>query len=344
MRENLVAIDGSEGEGGGQILRSSLALSLVTGIPFRIEKIRAGRSKPGLLRQHLTAVNAAAQVSGADARGASLGSRELTFVPGVIRPGDYRFAVGTAGSATLVLQTVLPALLGAGGPSQLTLEGGTHNPFAPPFDFLARAFLPLLERMGARVEAVIEHAGFYPAGGGLFRVAIAPATALRRLDLRERGEVRRRSARALVSGLSLAIAHRELKAVRKGLSWDADCLHAEEVKDAQGPGNICMLEIESAHVTEVFTGFGERGRPAEAVAAAAIDEARRYLASGAPVGVHLADQLLLPLALAGGGSFRTVAPSRHTTTNAEVLKKFLDVDVRLVKEARDVWLVEVERR
>ena len=166
----MLLIDGSQGEGGGQILRTALGLSLVTGTAFRIEKIRAGRAKPGLLRQHLTAVNAATVIGDALVDGAELGSPALVFRPRSVRPGAYRFAVGTAGSASLVLQTVLPPLLTAGASSILTLEGGTHNPWAPPFDFLARAFLPLLERMGAPVRAAIQRYGFYPAGGGQFTV------------------------------------------------------------------------------------------------------------------------------------------------------------------------------
>src|SRR5262249_21779317 len=149
---SMITIDGSFGEGGGQILRTSLALSLVTGQPFHIEKIRAGRKQPGLLRQHLTAVKAAAQISQAQVEGEKIGSTQLTFAPGSLMAGEYAFAVGTAGSATLVLQTILPALLRANAPSRLTLEGGTHNPFAPPFNFLTKAFLPLIRRMGARVE------------------------------------------------------------------------------------------------------------------------------------------------------------------------------------------------
>src|SRR5882762_6595662 len=158
----MITIDGSEGEGGGQMLRSSLALSLVTGQPFRIERIRAKRQKPGLLRQHLTAVEAAKAVGCAEVVGASLGSQTIEFRPGPVTPGNYRFAVGTAGSATLVLQTVLPSLLTASGPSTLTLEGGTHNPLAPPFDFLDRSFLPAIRQMGASVELELRNPGFYP--------------------------------------------------------------------------------------------------------------------------------------------------------------------------------------
>src|SRR5690349_14635120 len=151
MPESIV-IDGSSGEGGGQILRTSIALSLVTGKPFRIENIRAGRKKPGLLRQHLTAVRAAVAISQARVTGAELNSRTLTFEPSALRGGEYQLAVGTAGSATLVFQTILPALLCAPERSRVTVEGGTHNPGAPPFDFLAHTFLPVLRRIGASVQ------------------------------------------------------------------------------------------------------------------------------------------------------------------------------------------------
>src|SRR5690349_406818 len=158
----MILIDGSSGEGGGQILRSALALSILTRTPFKMERIRAGRDKPGLLRQHLTAVNAAQEVSSADVTGAELGSRDLTFKPRTVQGGDRSFSIGSAGSTTLVLQTILPALLRASGPSTITIEGGTHNPAAPPFEFLARAYLPLLARMGAKVELTLDQPGFFP--------------------------------------------------------------------------------------------------------------------------------------------------------------------------------------
>jgi RNA 3'-terminal phosphate cyclase (ATP) len=338
----MVRIDGSRGEGGGQILRTSLALSLVTGLPFRMENIRANRSKPGLLRQHLTAVQAAVQVGGGRAEGDSLGSRDLVFEPGPVRPGSYRFAVGTAGSTTLVLQTVLPALLAASGPSELTLEGGTHNPFAPPFDFLAKAFLPLLARRGSKVDATLERPGFYPAGGGKFRVRIEPCSALAPIDLLERGEVCARRARALVANLPRHIAERELRAVARRLGWKDDELRAEEVRGSPGPGNILILEVESEKITEVFTGFGERGKSAERVADEAAGEAAEYLAAGAPVGKHLADQLLVPLAIAGGGRFLTLPLTPHARTNIDVIREFLSVEV--VAEGPPGGLVRVEVR
>lgn len=323
----MVPLDGSQGEGGGQILRTALGLSLVTGQPFRMEKVRAGREKPGLLRQHLTAVNAAVAVGGAEVEGATLGSRELTFWPGKngVAGGEFSFAVGTAGSAGLVLQTVLPALLTATGPSRLTLEGGTHNPFAPPFDFLARAFLPLVNRMGPRVSATLERPGFYPAGGGKMEVLIEPCARLQPLELMARGEPRGRSARALVAGLAIHIARRELEVVRERLGWTEEQCAVETLPEAFGPGNALILEVASEHVTEVFSGFGQRGVAAERVATAASQEVRDYLAApGAPaVGEHLADQLLVPLALAGGGAFSTVTPSQHTRTNVETITRFL---------------------
>jgi RNA 3'-terminal phosphate cyclase (ATP) len=337
----MITIDGSFGEGGGQILRTSLALSLVTGKPFRIDNIRAGRKNPGLLRQHLTAVNAATEISRAEVTGAGIGSKELTFAPDSVEPGEYAFAVGTAGSTTLVLQTVLPALLIASGPSRVTLEGGTHNPFAPPFDFLAKSFLPLVNRMGPAVSAKLERPGFYPAGGGKFTVAIEPASGLKRLDLSERGEIIGRRATAMVANLPLSVAERELNVIARMMSWQKEWLRAESVENSRGPGNVVMIEIESRNVTEVFTGFGERGVRAEAIAERAVKEARRYLAVDVAAGDYLADQLLIPMAMAGGGSFTTLPLSRHSTTNIEVIGKFLEVGIEIEPAGERIWRVSI---
>jgi RNA 3'-terminal phosphate cyclase (ATP) len=335
-----ITIDGSAGEGGGQILRTALALSLVTGRPFRIDGIRAGRNKPGLMRQHLTAVQGAAQVSGARISGGELGSQALSFEPSQVQSGDYRLAVGTAGSATLVLQTVLPALLLADGPSRLTLEGGTHNPYAPPFDFLARTFLPMLRRMGASVDATLERYGFYPAGGGRFTVVIEPCAAFGRLSLLERGATRV-TARAIVASLSGEIPKRELGIVRQRLNLERDECRVESIHTSIGPGNVLVIEIESDTVTEIVTGFGEKGVSAEKVASDACDEAQAYIAAGVPVGIHLADQLLIPMALAGGGTFRTLAPTGHTVTNADVIRRFVDVSIVVDPEGDGVYRVSV---
>jgi RNA 3'-terminal phosphate cyclase (ATP) len=334
----MIAIDGSVGEGGGQILRTSLALSLVTGEPFRMEKIRAGRKKPGLLRQHLTAVQAATQISGAKVEGAELGSQQLTFKPGKVQAGDYHFAVGTAGSATLVLQTILPALALGTDPSTLKLEGGTHNPFAPPFDFLQKAFLPLFNRMGPSVRATLECPGFYPAGGGKFTVVIQPVEKFSKIEILTRGEIKRRLARGVVANLSRSVAAREVATVAEQLNWPNEHLQVDEVKNSCGPGNVLFIELESEAVTEVFTGFGERGVAAESIAQRVVGEVRDYLKSDAPIGLHLADQLLIPVALAGAGCFRTMSPSRHTFTNIETIGQFLDCKLGIQKVG-DVWEV-----
>lgn len=337
----MLTLDGSQGEGGGQILRSSLALSLITGQPFRIVRIRAGRQKPGLLRQHLAAVAAAAAVGKAEVQGAALGSSELTFCPGRITPGEHRFSVGSAGSATLVAQTVLPALLCAEGPSVLRLEGGTHNPAAPSFEFLERTFLPLLARMGPKLQADLHRPGFYPAGGGELTLRVDPAPRLEPLHLTERGAVRNVRVEAMVAGLPLSIAERETATVRQLLDLPEESAEVHELSKSYGPGNAVLVTIESETLTEVFAGFGRRGVPAETVASEVAEEARRYLESGAPVGEHLADQLLLPLALARGGSFTTTEPTGHTTTNLDVIRRFLPVDFKVEEVEEGRWRVMI---
>jgi RNA 3'-terminal phosphate cyclase (ATP) len=341
---DLITVDGSAGEGGGQILRTSLALSLVTGRPFRIENIRAGRAKPGLLRQHLTAVRAAADVSKGRVSGAELGARVLSFEPAVVKGGEYDMAVGTAGSATLVLQTILPALLFAGAPSRLALEGGTHNPYAPPFDFLTKAFLPVLRRMGACVTVRLERHGFYPAGGGRFTVDIEPCTALGSLELPSNPGSPRIHARALIASLSEHIAKRELSVVRERLGLDRTLCRIDSIDSSVGPGNVLVIVIEGDSVVEVVTGFGIKGVSAEKVASDACDKAERHLRAGVPVGIHLADQVLIPMALGRGGSFRTLKPTPHTVTNADVIRQFLEVPIDLDQEADDIYRITVGTR
>jgi RNA 3'-terminal phosphate cyclase (ATP) len=322
----MIRIDGSSGEGGGQILRSSLSLSLATGKAFRIENVRAKRERPGLLRQHLTAVLAAAEIGGAEVEGATLGSRTLTFTPGTVRPGEHRFVIGTAGSGTLVLQTILPALMTASAASRITIEGGTHNLAAPPFDFLQRCFLPVISRLGPKVMVKLERHGFYPAGGGCFTAVIAPCAQLSPIELTERGEITQRKATAIVANLSRAIAQRELDTVAHLLNWEKETMEIVEAKNSVGPGNIVLIELASSTgVAEQFCGFGRLGASAESVATEAVREARAYLVSSAAAGEHLADQLLLPFALAGAGAFTATRLNRHARTNMEVISSFLPV-------------------
>lgn len=340
----MIVIDGSQGEGGGQVLRTALSLSIATGTPFRIFAIRAHRARPGLRRQHLTAVQAAKAVSGAAVEGACPDASEITFAPGKPRYGHHAFDIGTAGSTTLVAQTLIPALLAARSVMQITLQGGTHNPNSPPFDFLERSYLPLLRRMGADVKARLVRRGFYPAGGGRIELSIAPTHALAPLELCRRGRLLGRDAHAIVARLPSSIAHRELAVIRDSLGWPDDALHACEDEHSDGPGNVLVAAVEFARLTEVFTGFGQRGIPAEEVAGGVVNAVSEYLASDAAVGVHLADQLLVPLALAGGGRFTSLRPSQHTMTNISVIEMFLPVTVHVEQLRGNVWSIRVRQR
>jgi len=344
MTARPLVIDGARGEGGGQIVRTSCALSILTGKPVRVIHVRAGRDKPGLAKQHATAVLAAARVGGGEARGATVRSQEIELWPGELTPGHHHFPIGTAGATTLVLQTILLPLALAGAPSTIHLEGGTHNVKAPPFEFLEQAYLPLIERIaGARVATIeLERAGFYPAGGGSLRVRIEPVAALGALELAERGALQDVRATATVWNLPRHIAERELAVVEAELGWKGPSLQAVTRDDSFGPGNALSLAIRSEQVTELVTGMGERGVPAERVARTAVREAAAYLEAGVPIGEHLADQLLLPMAIGRGGVFRTVRPTLHTTTQAEVIRAFLDVSISIEQESERVFRVTVQ--
>ena len=327
----MIEIDGSVGEGGGQILRTSLALSMCTGQPFTLARIRARRPKPGLMRQHLTCVQAAAAVSGASVQGAELSSGTLVFEPNSVRAGEHAFAVGTAGSCTLVLQTVWPALMLADAPTRLTLGGGTHNPMAPPFHFLQRCYAPLLRRLGAGSELSLRRHGFYPAGGGEIEVTVHPAAdTLRPFDLLERGDPIESYAECLAPALAQAVARRELEALARALDWRPEQLRVPVVRQNEGPGNALMATLVHAHVCELFTQFGEKGVSAEQVAQALAGEVRDYRRSQAALGPHLADQWALPLALAvckrgGAAAYTCTELTGHATTNFQMIERFLPV-------------------
>jgi RNA 3'-terminal phosphate cyclase (ATP) len=274
------------------------------------------------MRQHLTAVRAAAEICAAQVDGAEPGSRALSFRPGRLNAGDYSFDIGTAGSCMLVFQTVFPALLTASAESRVRITGGTHNRGSPPFDFLARGFLPLLGRMGANVQLELLRHGFYPRGGGEIRARIAPVARLGALNLRDRGALIRGYACAYVAALPAEVAQRELRVIGRALAWPQDQLLMHALPNDQGPGNAVTVTLEHEHVTEVFTGFGERGVRAETVAEEVATEARAYLAARAPVGEHLADQLLLPMALGEGGVFVTARVTPHLRSNVAVIERF----------------------
>ncbi len=336
----MITIDGSFGEGGGQILRTSLALSMLTNQPMKIENIRAGRNKKGLLRQHLTAVKASSQICGALVEGCELHSPELFFSPREIKPGNYEFKVGTAGSATLVLQTVLGVILTAKDQSVVAVEGGTHNPFAPPFDFLQKSFLKLINGLGPKVDLRLEKFGFFPAGGGRICVEIKPVDSLNKIELLDKGMLVGQKALAFSSQIPGQIGKNEMRIVNKRLKWNEEECQALMVK-SDGPGNIVMIEVEHENVTEVFTGFGEKHVSYKRVVNNAVQQFREYQESNAPVGKFLADQLLVPMAMAGGGRFVTLEPTLHTRTNIEVIKRFLSNEIRTEKISDSQWLVEI---
>lgn len=339
----MITIDGSEGEGGGQMLRYAAALSLITGEPFTIANIRGGRKKPGMMRQHVTAIEAACAIGGAEASGLAVGADTLTFRPGSVAPGEYHFAVGTAGSTGLVLQTILVPLMLADAPSRVVIEGGTHAMAAPPFEFLAKTLLPIIAKMGPKVSATLERHGFYPRGGGRIVIEFDPAP-LRPIECIERGSLQLQKAEALVAGIASDVADRELQAMRKVLAdWPEAAFTPRQLPADQGPGNALLIEAQFEHVAEVMSGFGKIGVPAEKIGKTAAKRMAGYLASGAFAGPYLQDQLLLPFALARSGAFTTVKISQHTRTAIGLIERFTGTSFRLSTNGEKAHLVEVVR-
>jgi RNA 3'-terminal phosphate cyclase (ATP) len=327
-----VDIDGSYGEGGGQVLRTALTLSTLTGRPVRITEIRAGRSKPGLAPQHLTGLLALGEVCDAAVEGAKIGSTEVVFEPSSpAKSGDYTFDVsdvahgGSAGSATLILQALLLPLALAPGPSKLTVKGGTHVPWSPPFDFISEVYLPLLSRMGVTASCRLVAWGFYPAGGGRISVEIEPADGISAIDLTERGALRNVQGRAVACNLKSHIAVRMINRSRNLLAGlDAPCTITPERVKGKGPGASLFLRAEYENLIVGFSALGAPRKPSEKVAEEACAELSEYDESGATAPPHLADQLLLPSALASGSSrLHTSRVTRHLLTNAHVIREFL---------------------
>ncbi len=334
---DLLVLDGSHGEGGGQILRTALSLSMATGRAFRLENIRAGRRHPGLMPQHLSAVRAAAEISGATLSGDRLSSTELVFSPGhAPKHGRYVFDVaetagrGSAGSVSLVLQTVLIPLALAGGPSTLVLRGGTHVEWSPPFDFLASCYLPALRRIGFHVDAELTRWGWYPVGGGEIVCGIAAPAAgrgagwLRPLNTTDRGALRRIAGRAVAANLPAHIPQRmadRAHACLGDLGVPVDIQPLRVLASCPGAGIFFVAEYED--MAAAFSAHGRIGKASEAVADEAVAAFRDHHVSDAAVECHLADQLLLPLALADGPSgFTTPRSTSHLLTNAWTIGQF----------------------
>ena len=342
--KDMVTIDGSRGEGGGQVLRTSLSLSAITGTEIEIKRIRAGREKPGLKRQHLTCVKAVAEICGAKVSEVDVGSMELEFKPGPIKGGDYRFDVGTAGSVTLVAQTVVPVLLKADRPSTVTITGGTHVPFAPIWEFFAETYLPELRRMGAKVEVELVQPGFYPAAGGVVKLKVWPFDATKSVGafkLSDLGEFRGGQVAGIVSALPVAIAEAEVGIVGKQLK-ELGLKSEVRTVEAFGPGNYCYVRLDYERCSVVFSSVGTYGKSRKAVGNEVVRSVRDFLKAGKACEKHLADQLLLPLNLLVGGELRleqvgaywedlawhpnwtleVQEETLHYTTNQEVIAEF----------------------
>jgi len=348
----LIEIDGSFGEGGGQILRTALALSAILKRPFKIYNIRKGRKKPGLLAQHLTGVKAVAKITNAQVEGDKFNSLVLTFSPGEISSGDYEFNVaeerGSAGATTLVAQSILPILFFGKGKSTVRLSGGTHVPKSPIFDYLNEVLLPVIRNLGYDAEALIRRYGFYPVGGG--EIIIKSSAPIRNQSpfpinkSLKRGEARVLKIVSRVANLPLSIAERQMRRTEellKDLSANSPSLRTEKIVDrvsANCPGTYLFIKAEFSNIIAGFSSLGERGKPAEKVAEEAVKEFLSYYESDAVFDPHLADQILLFLALSVGKkkeneiSFTTSRITNHLITNIWTIKKFLDISIDLVGE------------
>ena len=340
----MIVIDGSFGEGGGQILRTALSLSAITGTDVHFTQIRARRVKPGLMRQHLACAKAVAEICGGELEGAELKSMELILRPGKIRGGEYHFVIGSAGNTLLLAQSVLPVLLFADKPSTVILEGGTYNTTdCPSYDFFERVFLPCLSRMGAEIEACLERPGFCPAGGGRVTLSVKPARVWKRLALLERGKFQEARVTALGSGLETAILNDELSCFQAGLAGVADFHSEARMVESDGTGNFLMAELRYGNLTELFGFSGSYGISRWAVAKRVAGMVRKYLENNWVVGPYLADQLLLPMALGKGGFFLTGTPTLHSETNREIIRRFLDVRIDFTQQDNGLVKMEVEK-
>ncbi|MGV6852242.1 MAG: RNA 3'-terminal phosphate cyclase [bacterium] len=344
MNSEWINIDGSQGEGGGQILRTSLSLSMHLGKAVRIGNIRAGRNKPGLLRQHLCCVRAAAEICHATVKGDELGSGLIEFIPGKVSAGTYKFSIGSAGSTCLVFQTILPALLNADKASKVSFEGGTHNMCAPSFEFINSCFIKALRKMNCQIDGKLQRFGFYPHGGGQWTALIQPLKNAKKLELLEKGELVSKRATSFINKIPLQVSQRELEKVRTTLAWKQDELIEQNVNSV-GPGNLLSLMLNYENTTELFEQVAQPKLSAERVAGKAIKCLIDYTHSNAVVGKNLADQLLIPMIVGCGGSFITQTLSMHSLTNIDVINQFIKgaIDVENLEDGRIKVVVNNKR-
>jgi RNA 3'-terminal phosphate cyclase (ATP) len=330
--EGLIHIDGSYGEGGGQILRTALTLSAILKRPFTISHIRSKRKNPGLQAQHLEAIEALARITEAQTQGVKLGSQEITFVPQVIHPGKYQFEVRTAGSVTLLFQAIFLPLCFSKQISSVTLIGGTHVQWSPSFHYLSEVLLPTLERIGVSAEAAIEKWGFYPKGGGRIQLKINPVQELKPISLVDRGSLKKIRGISAISKLPGHVAERQkeqaLKRIQTELQTDGEITILDNAP-SDGTGSFVFLLAEYERGLAGFSSLGVRGKPAEKVADEAVDSLKDYVESDGCVDPHLADQLVPFMALTkGNSSFSTTRMTEHLLTNIWLVERFLEVNVR----------------
>jgi RNA 3'-phosphate cyclase len=339
----VIEIDGSTGEGGGQILRSALALSMITGKAMRIRNIRARREKPGLRPQHLAAVKASAKISSATVQGAELGSGSLSFEPGEVRSGRYRFEIGTAGSTSLLLQAIFIPLALSNGTSSVVLCGGTHVPNSPCFHYLELHWLEFMRRIGYQSEITLEQAGFYPAGGGSLRATIRPAKARRSLELTARGVLRKIEGLSGVANLDLEIATRQKHQALRRLEPQIKATKIKSIDmPSPGKGTFLLLKADFEHSQCCYCALGAPGKRAEVVADEAVNALEEFLASDGALDQYLTDQLLLPLAFAPQPSqIKTAKITQHLITNARVVQLFLPVKIEILGEVGKPGLVHI---
>jgi len=322
-------IDGSFGEGGGQIVRSSLALSLLTGKPFRIRNVRAGRARPGLQPQHLLCVRAAASIGQAKVQGDTKGSTQFTFEPGQTAPGKYHFAVGTAGATSLVLHTLYLPLALAGQGSEVSIDGGTHVNNSPCFHFLESTWAPYLRLLGLNIKVRMKRSGFYPRGGGLIQAEVEPCVRLHGLKLPALTRPTRITGVSAVANLEEHIARRQAERAQKRLSNLGLKVDIREEKWSHGMGTVIAAALDTTPVPTMFFALGERGKPAERVADELVDQVETFLDADTPgVDAHSGDQLVLPLALADGPSYYGVSEvTTHLLTNIAVVRRFVERNI-----------------
>jgi len=343
-REEKVFIDGSFGEGGGQILRTSLALSCITGKALRIENIRAKRRNPGLAKQHISCINAACQISNGDCDGAKESSQTLDFKPGIVRAGKFSFDIGSAGSVSLVAQTILPALFLAERISTVTITGGTHNPLAPPFDFLSESFFPAIADADFYGKCILNKYGFFPAGGGSITFEVRPRQkdVLKHVNFTQPFVNLKISAKIYTARLGQQIYEKQKSLLLESRLAQTNShferlegpLRAENIEhiditDSNGPGNCVIIRISDETRTIIFSSFGMKGKPSHKVISEIGEQTGHFLESWAAIDSHLADQLLIYMAISGGGSFTTDKVMEHLSTNVHTIKKFIPVDFEI---------------